>query len=521
VLRYIKHLVQITTGASSFYVNVGLNRLLRNYSTPEVQNVYEFATEHYPASEEYRKVKGRLMNLLTARFDRFLAIRISEYGERRFEAYEDQRPLAKLVEDCLEVFTPWSSRQACWQGSMESFGGDPGTGLRQPGFSNHLDRIEINRCHWFIHSRCYGELTKKLGLDPPGDRLLVPQFFLKGDHGQTPDPTAAIERKVAPLTDGEIREMKDRINSSEVKRQQIPLQPLKIVAHDAVFARLDPRQEEKRRFDIPHGTKLLEVRSEATGTDLILATHWIDYTEWNGIAAGEYTIALKQRRELVFKIVPAGPGTEQEGGAAVEVESRSRSPLADWADRIAAFVRAPQNLTGYAFAAVLFVAVGWLAATVNYRSRLIHEQRTVEHPVAAVPSPKTPTVPQEQSPPESAKIVATYFFASGSSSVRGTENPEEPVVTFARGNPLVMLDFAVVPGAHRSYRVALSSFAGEEELLRENDLRPTKKHNDWMVEFALPSALVADRTHYLATLSAVDSGGRTTPLSRFLFEVRK
>src|SRR5579863_4196969 len=91
VIRYVKHLVQLTTGASSFYVNVGLNRLLRSYSTPEVQQIYEYTTEHYPASEEYRKVKGRLMNALIARFDRFLRVQTSEYRELRFEPHQDQK----------------------------------------------------------------------------------------------------------------------------------------------------------------------------------------------------------------------------------------------------------------------------------------------------------------------------------------------------------------------------------------------------------------------------------------------
>ena len=50
VVRYIKHLVQITTGASSFHVNIGLNRLLRSYSTPEVQQFYELITERYPGA---------------------------------------------------------------------------------------------------------------------------------------------------------------------------------------------------------------------------------------------------------------------------------------------------------------------------------------------------------------------------------------------------------------------------------------------------------------------------------------
>jgi hypothetical protein len=36
--------VQITTPYSSFYVNVGLTRLLYNYSTSEAQRIYEMLT---------------------------------------------------------------------------------------------------------------------------------------------------------------------------------------------------------------------------------------------------------------------------------------------------------------------------------------------------------------------------------------------------------------------------------------------------------------------------------------------
>lgn len=520
VIRYIKHLVQLTTGASSFYVNVGLNRLLRNYSTPEVQQVYEFTTEHYPASEEYRKVKGRLMNRLVARFDRFLKIRTSEYRELRFETYDDQKPWVSLVEECLEAFTPWSSREACLGRTVELTFGDPGSGVRHPSFPNHVDGVETNRCHWFMHSPCYGELAKKLGLDPPEQRLSVPQFQLNDSGGRGFDPSGA-GRKSTPLTDAEMRALKDRIGSGEAKRQQALLQPLKIVAHGAVCARLDPVREEKRQFDIPEGTKLLEVRAEADGTELTLATHWIDYTEWNGIAAGEYTIALKNRRELIFKIIPAGSGTEQEGGATVVVESRSSSPLPAWLNVIGSFVRARQNLPGYAFAAVVLVALGWLAATANYRSKLADQQSTVEHMAAEIASQKTAIASQEQKPPQPAKIVATYFFASGNPTLRGTENPEERVVTFAPGDSLVMLNLAVTQGAHGSYRTTLSSFPEEQDLLSENSLKPAKRRNDWVVEFALPSTLVADKTHYLVTLAALDKGGRATPVSRVLFEVRK
>jgi hypothetical protein len=519
VIRYIKHLVQLTTGASSFYVNVGLNRLLRNYSTPEVQRVYEFITEHYPASEEYRKVKGRLMNRLAARFDDFLKIRTSEYRELRFETYEDQKTWVSLVEECLEVFTPWSTREACLRGPAELTFGDPGSGARHPNFPNHADGIETSRCHWFMHSPCYGELAKKLGLDPPEERLSVPQFVLDNNGGQGPDPSGD-RRRVAPLTDAEMRALKDRIDSSGAKRQQASLHSVKIVAHGVVCARLDPARNETRQFEISEGTKLLEVRAQEAGVDLTLATHWIDYTECNGIATGEYTIALKEKRELVFNIAPAGSRTEQESGATVLVKSRSSSLLRAWFDGIDSYARVGQNLSEYAFATVVLIALGWLGASALYRSKLARQQKTVEHMAAEIASQKTASAAQQQKPLPT-DIVATFFLTSANPSLRGTENPEEPVVTFAPGASLVMLDLSVVEGKHGSYRASLSSFVEQHELLREDSLKPAKKRNDWVVEFALPSTLVADRTHYLITLEALDGTGRVTPVSRFWFEARK
>jgi len=520
VIRYIKYLVQLTTGASSFYVNVGLNRLLRNYSTPEVQQVYELVTEHYPASDEYRKIKGRLMNRLAERFDGSLKIRTGEYRELRFENYEDQKAWLSLVEECLEAFTPWSTREVCLRGPAELKFGDPGGGARHASLPNHADGIETSRCHWFMHSPCYGELAKKLRLDPPEERLSVPQFLLNQNNGQRPDPSGT-RREVEPLTDAEMRALKDRIDSSGAKRQQASLRSVKIVAHGVVCASMDPARDEKRQFEISEGTNLLEVQTAADGADLTLATHWIDYTECNGIAPGECVIALKDKRELVFNIVPVGSGTEREGGATVSVESRSSSLLREWFDVIVSYARVRQSALGYAFAAVVLVGLGWLGASAHYRGKLAQQQRTVEHLAAEIASQKAASAALQQSPPLRLEIVATFFLTSSNPGLRGTENLAEPVVAIAPGDSLVMLDLSVAGGKHGPYRASLGSFVEQHELLREDLLKPAKKRNDWVVEFALPSALVADQTHYLITLEALDEAGHVTPVSRFLFEVRK
>jgi hypothetical protein len=48
LIRYIKYLMQITTPMSSFYVNIGVLRLLHNYSTAEARCAYEWMADHYP-----------------------------------------------------------------------------------------------------------------------------------------------------------------------------------------------------------------------------------------------------------------------------------------------------------------------------------------------------------------------------------------------------------------------------------------------------------------------------------------
>jgi len=523
IIRYIKHLVQVTAGMSSFYVNVGLNRLLRNYSTPEVQQVYEWITEHYPASEEYRKVKGRLMGQLTSRFEQFLQVCTTQYRELRFETCEDQERWLNLVEECLETFTPWTSRKACFgNGSVELKFGDPGAGARHSSFRNELDGIETSRCHWFMHSPCYCSLTKRLGLDSPQGRLAVPRFTLK-NNGQDGSNFNAGERKAAALTPAELGVLRDRVTAAEAKRRAIPLQPVKIVVQGVVRARLNPSKNERREFDIQEGAKLLEVVSDAQGTDaadLVLASHWIDYTEWNGIVAGEYTIPLKRRRELLLKIVPVPLGSAQEGGATVVVESRSSVPLAAWFSSLALLLRLRQNLARYAFASVILVALGWLAMTANYRSRLAQQQRTIDQMATEIASLKT-TIVSPQLPPPQASSVPSYFLASTKPSVRGPHNPEEPIVTFAPGAALVMLQLPVAEGEHGSYRATLTSFLDERELVRENALKPARKHKDWVVEFALPSALVTNNTHYLVTLAAVDHSGRSKNVGTFVFKIRK
>src|SRR5262249_62321255 len=98
---------------SSFYVNIGLYRLLHNYSTADAQRSYETITERYLGADEYRRAKAVLMDKLERRFGRYIRTIRTQHGERRFEAWENQQRWADLVGSCLTLFIPWSTRQSC------------------------------------------------------------------------------------------------------------------------------------------------------------------------------------------------------------------------------------------------------------------------------------------------------------------------------------------------------------------------------------------------------------------------
>jgi hypothetical protein len=202
IVRYVKHLVQISTPMSAFYVGVGLHRLLHDYSTSEVQRVYEWVTEHYPGTQEYRRVKGALMSQLQARFAKLVQTIRAHHGELRFEVLEDQAGWADLVDECLRVFTPWSTSPPCVALASLDFKaqGPPDVLLGKGPARVNQDRVETYRCHAFIDPVWYGQITQKLGLDPPRRRLAVPRFLLS-TRIEGPDGSGSLRTQTPKLTD--------------------------------------------------------------------------------------------------------------------------------------------------------------------------------------------------------------------------------------------------------------------------------------------------------------------------------
>ncbi|HET9792469.1 MAG TPA: hypothetical protein VFR08_14320, partial [Candidatus Angelobacter sp.] len=334
-VRYIKNLVRMTTAMSSFYVNIGLHRLLYNYSTAETQRVYESVTERFLGADEYRRAKSALMKKLHKRFATLKTCR-TQHGELRFEPCPQQEAWARLVDICLRNFTPWSTLQACpvpqdYDAARDKL---PSRLSGNGGERVDLNQVEINRCHAFIDPVCDSRLMEALLLQPPQERLALPRFYMENqDTNNDRTPSGPI----SGLTPEEREDISKELSGQSTRRKQAQPQSIIVVVDGEERARLQLKTGDKQTIQLEEGDELIEVRTRFADQDLLLAIHPVAYTESRGLAAAQECIWRGQFGTLNLVIEPAGSAGEAPALATATFDFRphafARARRTFWLDR--------------------------------------------------------------------------------------------------------------------------------------------------------------------------------------------
>src|SRR5262249_6988292 len=113
VAHYIKHLGYITGCRNSFFVALGLSRLLHNYSTAETAQIHARVAQdpdRVRVDSCYRRRRAPLRGQLQERLGPLLAVRRGARGEERFQSLPDAECYVAWVRDCLRGFPPWETR---------------------------------------------------------------------------------------------------------------------------------------------------------------------------------------------------------------------------------------------------------------------------------------------------------------------------------------------------------------------------------------------------------------------------
>ncbi len=280
VTYFIKHLVRISLKRNSFYVTLGISRILHSYATSDAMEIYNIVMQDPDRIHDdyyYRSRKGVLMKELKSRFDDSLEVVRVNRGEERFLSQEADKNLKETVRSSLQFFTPWK------------------TDCTVPEEFNPLDdeiqafkfekedpdqehRIEVNRIHAALHPNCFCRLTNSLRLPPPEEKMEIPKFMFAQNQENIDDNSN--DRQNPPnLEANELHQIKSVLAARAESRRNASTNCLRVVVDGNEQAQMNLHETDSVKFNLDEGAELIEVRVVEREGDIVLATHLLNFED--------------------------------------------------------------------------------------------------------------------------------------------------------------------------------------------------------------------------------------------------
>ena len=327
VVYFIKHLVRITTKRNSFYVTLGLSRLLYNYTTPETMELYNLVIQDPDRVHDdyyYRSRKGLLLREMKERFGETLELAKGVRGEQRWRPAEDTSRYLDLVRECLFWFTPWAT--ACVVPERFDPLSDPIDQLNFQG--RHADEeheVEVNRIHAALHPDCFARLAAANLLDRPEAKLELPHFFLSEDADGDDDSS----RTPPNLAEDELLIINDLLVQEATRRKAASAGFLRVLVDGNQLAQISAGQPTATKFMVDHEAEVIEVYGSDQEGPLLLATHLLNFS---GSATQNFAITIEGGQRISFTVEPLrdreGISTGAQVAVAVAETSATRAAAA-------------------------------------------------------------------------------------------------------------------------------------------------------------------------------------------------
>ena len=297
VVFFIKHLVRITTRRNSFYVTLGLGRLLYNYTTPETMELYNLVIQDPDRVHDdyyYRSRKGVLLKELKERFGEIIEVMKGPRGEQRWRTGESNSRQAELVRECLTWFTPWST--PCVVPERFDPLSDPIEKLTFEG--RHPDdehEVEVNRIHAALHPDCFARLAAANGLTTPDERLELPHFFLADAN----DDSDQNSRTPPNLSEEDLNTINNLLAQEAGRRKAASSGFLRVLVDGTEMAEINTQRSTSAQFAITEEAEVVEVYGQDEQGPLLLATHLMNF---NGAKSRNFTITAEGGQRISFAV---------------------------------------------------------------------------------------------------------------------------------------------------------------------------------------------------------------------------
>jgi hypothetical protein len=326
LIHFIKHLVRVTLKRNSFYVTLGMSRLLYNYTTTETMGIYNVVVQDPERVKDdyyYRSRKGVLMQEIKERFGDLVKTSQGQRGEERFQAEPEPDRFAELVKECLFFFTPWAT--PCLVPSGFDPISDSIPSLQFEG-RDREDQIEVNRIHAALHPNCYQRLIKALGFHSPDQRLEVPLFFLSNESGDRNQGRGDL-RPNLELGAEDLKTIKQDLGELAERRRKASTGLLRVLVDGVEYNPLGLKRQPRVRVDLSREPELIEIWTTDETGDLLLASHLITYQQLDPVEPLQASIFLDDGQEVSIVVSPS----TDVSGAVIDIayeETLQKQPVA-------------------------------------------------------------------------------------------------------------------------------------------------------------------------------------------------
>jgi hypothetical protein len=394
LVYFIKHLVRITTKRNSFYVTLGVSRLLHSYSTLETMEIYNAVIgepERVKDDYYYRSRKAVLMHEMYQRFGQLIRTCRHPRGEERFETQQGSSELRSLLRECLRLFTPWDTQ------CHVPLDFDPLKSvidsLTSKGNADE-NKVEVNRIHAILHPDCFQRLVAAFGYSPPDERMELPRFFSdQTDDQSPPGPRSA----PTDLSAEELAELNDMLaEQSGRRRRSSPTAVIRIMVDGVERGRLNPIEQSSISFSAEEDAEVIEVKTTDPRGDLLLATHLLAASRESAIVS---SIRLEGGQELSLTITKR----QNEGSGADFLvqfgygETNARRALGLWWQRLR-LSRSPSTFWDAARIPILACSV-LVICLMSYFAYVRLRSRETSGPAQASATQTPPLVAEVIKPP--------------------------------------------------------------------------------------------------------------------------
>jgi hypothetical protein len=301
---FIKHLVRISLKRNSFYVTLGVARILHNYGTNDAMEIYNIVVQDPERVHDdyyYRSRKGVLMKELKARFGDLIETVKVNRGEERFQAKTISENLFEAAQNSLKIFTPWKTSCVIpekfnpFEDVIKSFHFN-----KNNPDEEHL--TEVNRIHAALHPACFARLTGALKLPASEEKMEIPKFMISENLLNIDDNNN--DRNEPPrLEANELQAIKDILHAQAESRRAASANLLRVVVDGNEQTKINLLATGAINFDLDDSAEMIEVRIVEKEGETILATHLLSFDDLIG-GNQTQTVVLEGGQKVSFQLQP-------------------------------------------------------------------------------------------------------------------------------------------------------------------------------------------------------------------------